>query len=155
MPVCLEPAFSLAPRTAPIAPVNKWSQGTTSSPSFNSKTCSMALTTPRLAATPPVSTIGLTNCLPQPRLLLRFLAKAKHNPAMMSQFGVACCCRCIISVFAKTEHRPAIRGTLALCSASCPNSFSISTPSRCACWSRKEPVPAAQTVFKAKSRTPV
>ncbi len=148
-------AFSrpFATRTAPIAPVKKCFSGTTSSPCSSSKTFSKALTTPILAATPPVNTIGFTKSLPQPRLLLRFLASARQRPATMSQFGVACCCRCIISLFAKTEHRPAIRGTVRLCNASSPNSPSISIPSRWACWSRNEPVPAAHTVFRAKSRT--
>ena len=56
-----------------------------------------------------------------------------------------------MSLLAKTLHRPAIRGGFLDCSASSPNSPSMETPIRLACWSRKEPVPAAQMLFMAKS----
>ena len=57
-----------------------------------------------------------------------------------------------MSLFANTLHRPAMRGGFSLLSAASLNS-SIVKPSREACWSRNEPVPAAHSVFVAKSRT--
>jgi len=57
-----------------------------------------------------------------------------------------------MSLLAKTEQRPAMRGTWTLRMAISPHSSSIETPRRDACWSRNEPVPAAHSVFMAKSR---
>ena len=62
------------------------------------------------------------------------------------------CCLCIISDSANTEHRPAILTGLSHFRASAPKS-SMGMPSLAAWWSKKEPVPAAQTVFMAKSTT--
>ena len=53
---------------------------------------------------------------------------------------------------AKTPQRPAIRAGFSDFKAVAPNS-SIGTFNLCAWWSRKLPVPAAQTVFIAKSVT--
>ena len=61
-----------------------------------------------------------------------------------------------MSVLAKTEHLPAMRGGRFERRANSPNS-SMAIPSRLACWSRKDPVPAAQREFIEKSfkiRTP-
>ncbi len=58
-----------------------------------------------------------------------------------------------MSVLANTLHRPAIRGGFSDFRDSSPNSFSMETPSRVACWSKKEPVPAAHIVFMEKSAT--
>ncbi len=68
----------------------------------------------------------------------------------MSSTGVAICWRWIISDLAKTLHLPAIRGGVLDLRQSELNS-SIESLSLSACWSRKEPVPAAQTEFIAKS----
>src|SRR5690554_6456916 len=62
------------------------------------------------------------------------------------------CCLCIISDSAKTAHRPAILTGLVDFRDKEPKS-SIAIPSLEACLSRKEPVPAAHTVFMAKSDT--
>jgi len=56
-----------------------------------------------------------------------------------------------MSDLAKTEHLPAMRGGRCDRRARSPNSRSIDRPSRLACWSRNDPVPAAQTVFIEKS----
>ncbi len=55
-----------------------------------------------------------------------------------------------MSLFANTLHLPATLGGFGDFSASLPNS-SIVRLSRVACWSRKEPVPAAHTEFIWKS----
>ena len=55
-----------------------------------------------------------------------------------------------MSDFAKTVHRPAILGVFFDLRAISANS-SIVNPSLDACWSRKEPVPAAHRVFMEKS----
>ena len=53
---------------------------------------------------------------------------------------------------AKTVHLPVMRTGFRLRSARAPKS-SMAMPSRAAWWSRKLPVPAAQTVFMPKSAT--
>jgi len=55
-----------------------------------------------------------------------------------------------MSLLAKTLQRPATAGGTFDLRAMAPNS-SIVRLSRVACWSRKEPVPAAQAVFMEKS----
>ena len=60
-----------------------------------------------------------------------------------------------MSLFANTLQRPAIRGGSTDRRAISPNSFSIATPILLACWSRNEPVPAAQMLFISKSTSPV
>ena len=55
-----------------------------------------------------------------------------------------------MSDFANTLHRPAILGGFFDCRARLLNSSMVSR-NRSACWSRKEPVPAAQTEFIEKS----
>jgi len=115
------------------------------------KSSRKARTTPILAATPPWKITGNSNFLPLPILLIKFLATAKHKPATISWTGVAICCRWIMSLFANTLQRPAIRGGFSDFIASSPNSFSMEIPMRLACWSRKEPVPAAHILLRVKS----
>ena len=59
-----------------------------------------------------------------------------------------------MSDFANTVQRPATRAGLVDRSARSGKSVSMDKPSRSACWSRKEPVPAAQTEFIEKSPMP-
>ena len=134
-----------------MAPIEAWCSGTTNSPSASSNTSRSALTMPALAATPPWNTTGASSGRPRARLLRMLRAMAKQSPATMSCTGVAICWWWIMSLLAKTLHRPAIRGGSWDFSASSPNSPSMESPSRTACWSRKLPVPAAQMVFIAKS----
>ncbi len=90
---------------------------------------------------------------PFPITALKFRASARHRPARMSGRAAPCCWRWIMSDFAKTVHRPAIRAGSTDCSASSENSSSMAMPSRSACWSRNAPVPAAHNAFMAKSRS--
>ena len=60
-----------------------------------------------------------------------------------------------MSDLAKTVQRPAIRAGLREARASAANSPSMRMPSRSACWSRNEPVPAAQRAFMAKSTSTI
>ena len=106
---------------------------------------------PMLEETPPWNITGNFMVLPRPREEIKLRATAKQSPAKISCTGVAICCRWIMSLFANTLQRPAIRGGSFDFSESSPNSFSMEIPMRFACWSRKEPVPAAQRVFSWKS----
>jgi hypothetical protein len=86
-------------------------------------------------------------------LPLKFRATAKQRPATISPTGVAICCKWIISLLANTLHRPAMRGGFFDLSESSLN-CSMLILSLSACWSRNDPVPAAQTEFMEKSSTP-
>ena len=73
----------------------------------------------------------------------------------MADSGVPRCCRWIMSDLAKTVQRPATRAGRSACIAMSANSSSIEMPSRSACWSRNAPVPAAQSMFMAKSTSSI
>ena len=107
---------------------------------------------PLLAATPPWKDMGFSSSRPRITCPLKLRIIAKHSPATMSWTGVPTCCRCIISLLAKTLQRPATRGGCSDFKAVSPKS-SMETPMRDACWSRKEPVPAAHAPLSAKSAT--
>ena len=68
--------------------------------------------------------------LPRATTETKLRAKAKHSPATMSLNGVACCCRWIISVLAKTLQRPATRAGFCDANACSPNSPSMVSPRR-------------------------